>query len=139
MLDNKFTEEESSIIMSNLIEAIDYLHSIEIVHRDIKPENILFDKFDDFTTLKVVDFGLSSQFFEANGDFEFCGTPLYMAPEQIEKKVYTKSIDIWSSGIIMYILLHNGIHPFFNKGESSSVFLDKLKLGKWKCNAEISK
>ena len=82
---------------------------------------------------------MSSQFFEAIGDFEFCGTLLYMAPEQIEKTVYTKAIDIWSCGIVMYMLLNNGLHPFFNKGESTSVYLEKLKIGKWKTINKISK
>jgi calcium/calmodulin-dependent protein kinase I len=109
------------------------------VHRDIKPENILLANQKDFSSLKLIDFGLSSQYFEIMGDFEFCGTLLYMAPEQLEKRIYTKSIDIWSCGIIMYQLLNNGIHPFYNKGDHSSKFCEKLKLGKWNSICNLSK
>jgi serine/threonine protein kinase len=123
----------------NLFDAVDYLHSREIVHRDIKPENILLANQKDFTSLKLIDFGLSSQYFEIMGDFEFCGTLLYMAPEQLEKRVYTKSIDIWSCGIIMYQLLNNGIHPFHNKGDDSNSFSERLKIGKWKSICTLSK
>ncbi len=123
----------------NLFDAVEYLHSREIVHRDIKPENILFDDYKDLSSLKLIDFGLSSQYFEIMGDFEFCGTLIYMAPEQIEKRVYTKAIDIWSCGIIMYMLLNDGIHPFHNKGENSSIFMDKLKQGKWESKNRLSK
>ncbi len=125
--------------MLNLFDAVEYLHSREIVHRDIKPENILFDDYKDLSTLKLIDFGLSSQYFEVMGDFEFCGTLLYMAPEQLEKRVYTKAIDIWSCGIIMYMLLNNGTHPFYLKGDSSNQFVDKLKIGKWLSKNTLSK
>ena len=101
------------MIIQSLFETVEYLHSREIVHRDIKPENILFDDNTNLASLKLIDFGLSSQFFEITGDFEFCGTLLYMAPEQLEKKIYTKSIDIWSCGIVCYKLLNNGLHPFW--------------------------
>jgi serine/threonine protein kinase len=134
-----FSEEEASQIISCLFNAVDYLHSREIVHRDIKPENILLADDKDFTSLKLIDFGLSSQYFEFIGDYEFCGTLIYMAPEQLEKRVYTKSIDIWSCGIIMYQLLNNGIHPFYNKGDSSLRFNEKLKSGKWISNNILSK
>jgi len=87
----------------------------------------------------LIDFGLSSQYFEVMGDFEFCGTLIYMAPEQMEKRIYTKAIDIWSCGIIMYMLLHNGMHPFYFKGENSSSFMEKLKIGKWECKNRLSK
>jgi serine/threonine protein kinase len=123
----------------NLFDAVDYLHSREIVHRDIKPENILLANQKDFTSLKLIDFGLSSQYFEIMGDFEFCGTLLYMAPEQLEKRVYTKSIDIWSCGIIMYQLLNNGIHPFYDKGDDSNKFYERLKIGRWKSIYTLSK
>lgn len=62
-----------------------------------------------------------------------------MAPEQIDKRVYTKAIDIWSCGIIMYMLLNNGVHPLFKKGDTSDMFIEKLRAGKWTCHSKISK
>ncbi len=125
--------------MKSLFEAVEYLHSREIIHRDLKPENILFEDYSNLSSLKVVDFGLSSQFCETNKNFEFCGTLAYMAPEQLEKKTYTKAIDIWSCGIIMFILLNNGNHPFFVKGDKKEFLVEKLRLGKRKNINKLSK
>jgi calcium/calmodulin-dependent protein kinase I len=130
-------EAEIAIIMKSLLETIQYLHSMEIVHRDIKPENILISNLDDLSTIKIVDFGLSAQYFEINEEYDFCGTLIYMAPEQIEKKFYSKSIDIWSCGIIFYLLL-NGQHPLFSKGDTKKSFIQKLKKPQWKFHREIS-
>jgi serine/threonine protein kinase len=125
--DKKISEEEASIVMQSLISAVDYLHSRNICHRDIKPENIMFDNLHDFNSLKLVDFGLSAQYYEVLEEFEFCGTLIYMAPEQVEKKIYTKAIDMWSVGIIMYMLLNNGIHPLYKTGDKSRDYIEKLK------------
>ena len=111
-------EKEARIIIERLISAVEYLHNKQICHRDIKPENIMFSRENDLTSIKLIDFGLSAQNFNNNllyGDY--CGTLLYMAPEQIEKKSYSQTVDIWSIGIILFMLLNNGQHPFYNKGD----------------------
>ena len=136
--ENKFSEEEASRIMESLISAVGYLHSRDICHRDIKPENIMFDNYKDLTSLKLVDFGLSAQYFEVLEEYEFCGTLIYMAPEQIDKKIYTKAIDMWSCGIIMFMLLNNGMHPIYIKGESSREYIEKLRSSKWNFNCKTS-
>ena len=94
-------EEEASLILSQILSAVQYLHSNDICHRDIKPENIMFANKDDLTSLKLIDFGLSASNFLEFQESEYCGTFLYMAPEQIEKKTYSITVDIWSIGIIM--------------------------------------
>jgi serine/threonine protein kinase len=137
--ERKITEEEASKMMECLFSAVDYLHSREICHRDIKPENILFDNYNDVSTLKLVDFGLSAQYFEVLEEYEFCGTLIYMAPEQIEKRVYSKTIDIWSCGIIMYMLLNNGKHPIYAKGDRHRDYVEKLKKPKWTFQNKVSK
>ena len=91
----------------------------------------MFENEEDISTLKLIDFGLSSF---NNKENEYCGTFLYMAPEILfnNKKLLTNEIDIWSVGIIMYQLLNKNIHPFFNKFElkknnHKKDFLENLK------------
>ena len=134
----KITEEEASIILKNVLSAIIYLHSKQICHRDIKPENIMLSKENDLHSIKIIDFGLSAQNFDNLLNNDYCGTYLYMAPEQIEKKLYFKSVDIWSIGILMYMLLNKGNHPFYNKGDKMEDFVKKLNEKKIKFNNNIS-
>ena len=126
----KITEEEASIILNHILSAVAYLHSKQICHRDIKPENIMLSKENDLHSIKIIDFGLSAQNFDKLINNDYCGTYIYMAPEQIEKKLYFISVDIWSIGILMFILLNNGKHPFYIKGDNKKDFVKKIMAGK---------
>ena len=123
----KITEEEASIILRQIFSAVVYLHSKQICHRDIKPENIMLSRENDLKSIKIIDFGLSAQNFDKLMNSDYCGTYIYMAPEQIEKKLYFISVDIWSIGILMFMLLNNGKHPFYIKGESRKSFNKKVE------------
>ncbi len=127
---HKISEEDASLILGKVLSAVEYLHSMQICHRDIKPENIMISKENDLSSIKIIDFGLSAQQFNYLSNNEYCGTLLYMAPEQIEKKLYHFSVDIWSIGILMYMLLNNGKHPFYIKGDKKEDFIKKIKYGK---------
>ena len=96
-----FDEQDMSTIIYQLLKALIFIHSKNIVHRDIKPENILFSDKNDFSSLKLIDFGLATQ---KKTDNKTVGTPYYMAPEMIKGKFSPKS-DIWSVGIIIYLML----------------------------------
>ena len=134
----KITEEEASIILQRILSAIKYLHSKQICHRDIKPENIMLSRENDLTSIKIIDFGLSAQNFDKLLNNNYCGTYIYMAPELIEKKLYFISVDIWSIGILMYILLNKGKHPFYIKGDKKNGVAEKIKSGKFKLYENIS-
>ena len=90
----KIKEEEASLILSSVLSAVEYMHSMHICHRDIKPENIMFSEKDNLSSIKIIDFGLSAQHFNYLTNNDYCGTFIYMAPEQIEKKLYHYSVDI---------------------------------------------
>ena len=124
---SKITEEEASIILRHVLSAITYLHSKQICHRDIKPENIMLSKENDLHSIKIIDFGLSAQNFDYLINNDYCGTYIYMAPEQIEKKLYFISVDIWSIGILMFMLLNSGKHPFYIKGDNRKDYDQKIK------------
>ena len=123
----KISENEASLILSQILSAVVYLHGKQICHRDIKPENIMLSKENDLNGIKIIDFGLSAQNFDKLINNDYCGTYIYMAPEQIEKKLYFISVDIWSIGILMFMLLNNGKHPFYIKGDTKTDFIKKVE------------
>jgi len=126
----KINEEEASLILSSVLSAVAYMHSMHICHRDIKPENIMFSEENNLSSIKIIDFGLSAQHFNYLTNNDYCGTVIYMAPEQIEKKLYHYSVDIWSIGILMFMLLNGGKHPFYQKNDRKEDFIRKIKIGK---------
>lgn len=115
-----FSEKEAAEITYQLFSAINYLHKNNIVHRDIKPENIVLD--DKF--LKLVDFGTSQEFKKGNLFNQVEGTPYYIAPEVLSGS-YNEKCDIWSAGVILYILL-SGTPPFNGKNDDE-IFSNVLK------------
>ena len=114
----RMDEREASFVFFQLVDGMQYLHSKNIIHRDIKPENILLKENKPYPTIKIADFGMAkiSQF-----GTTACGTTQYAAPEVIlsslSKPKYTKACDVWSIGIILYILL-SGTHPFSMDNEN---------------------
>ena len=128
---NNINEEKSRIIIKQLLNALSYLHYVcDICHRDIKPENIMLLKQDDISIIKLLDFGLSSDSFESKSYMENCGTLIYMAPEQINNSSYSKIVDIWSVGIVLYMLLNNGKNPFYTQGENNEEIIYRITKGK---------
>jgi len=91
--------------MKNLLESLVYIHSWNIIHRDLKPENlILRNKQDDFDVV-IVDFGLSTMVKDDQLPSLACGSPGYIAPEVLEGNSYDYKADVFSFGVICYLLL----------------------------------
>lgn len=113
--DGAFTEREAAQIMHEICLAVKFLHDMNIAHRDLKPENLLLVSNDPNSILKLTDFGFAKETFE-NSVKQLqtpCYTPYYVAPEVLGPEKYDKSCDIWSLGVIMYILLC-GFPPFYS-------------------------
>ncbi|KAL2133927.1 hypothetical protein VTI74DRAFT_1345 [Chaetomium olivicolor] len=109
----KLTEAETRKVFLQLFDGIKYLHDRNMVHRDIKPENILLMD-EDLNNVKIGDFGLAKIVGEASFTTTLCGTPSYVAPEVLvdnRNRKYTKAVDIWSLGVVLYICLC-GFPPF---------------------------
>lgn len=109
---DKLTEKQMAFFVKGLVSALDYMHNhipINVIHRDIKGENILIGKDGE---IKLGDFGLCN--YEENKRSTYCGTPEYIAPEQLQGKRYSIEVDIWAVGILMFELL-TGETPFLQK------------------------
>lgn len=123
----RFTEADAARTLQQIISGVNYLHQHRIVHRDLKPENILLETRERDTLVKIVDFGLSS-FFDPNVKLiDRLGTPYYIAPEVLKEK-YDEKCDVWSCGVILYILLC-GYPPFV--GHTDKQILHHISLGKY--------
>ncbi|EFQ26246.1 uncharacterized protein GLRG_01390 [Colletotrichum graminicola M1.001] len=112
VMKQKLSEDETRKLFKQLFQGIKYLHDRNIVHRDIKPENILM--VDRDLHVKLADFGLAKIIGEESFTTTLCGTPSYVAPEILAEgrhRKYTKAVDIWSLGVVLYICLC-GFPPF---------------------------
>ncbi|XP_064488108.1 MAP kinase-activated protein kinase 2-like isoform X2 [Ornithodoros turicata] len=108
-----FTEREAAEIVRDICMAVAHLHRMDIAHRDLKPENLLYSKADSTGVLKLTDFGFAKETTSFNSLQTPCYTPYYVAPEVLGPERYDKSCDMWSLGVIMYILLC-GFPPFYS-------------------------
>lgn len=122
----KFCEAEAAKIMYSLLHAVSHLHSQSISHRDLKPENIMFSSTDEHAEIKLVDFGLAKLFSNTEESLNtVVGTPYYVAPEVLNER-YGISCDMWSLGVILYMLLI-GKPPF--PGNSPKLIIDRVVTG----------
>uniref|UniRef100_A0A8C6T5Z4 non-specific serine/threonine protein kinase n=1 Tax=Neogobius melanostomus TaxID=47308 RepID=A0A8C6T5Z4_9GOBI len=106
----KFSELEAGMMVSDVSEALNYIHCKSIVHRDLKPENLLIEHLtNDICRLKLGDFGLAMVVTEPV--YTICGTPTYVAPEILLETGYGVPVDVWALGVLLYIVLC-GFPPF---------------------------
>ena len=113
-----FNEAKAVRVIGQILLALNYIHNNNIMHRDLKPENILLEsELPDNLDIKLSDFGFATYLKPEGGENLQCGSPLYMAPEIIRCEDYTDRVDIWSTGVIAYILLC-GRPPFGGKNKN---------------------
>lgn len=110
-----YSERKAAKICRGIVTVVHVCHFMGVMHRDLKPENFLFESKDEDSDLKAIDFGLSVFIEEGRIYKEIVGSAYYVAPE-VFKRNYGKEIDVWSAGVILYILL-SGVPPFWAETE----------------------
>ncbi|KAJ8449468.1 hypothetical protein Cgig2_002265 [Carnegiea gigantea] len=110
-----YTERAAAAVTKTIVEVVQICHRHGVMHRDLKPENFLFANKKENSALKAIDFGLSIFFKPGERFTEIVGSPYYMAPEVL-KRNYGPEVDVWSAGVILYILLC-GVPPFWAETE----------------------
>ena len=133
---NYLSEEKSFKYFIQVVNAIYFLHKNDLIHRDIKPENILMFKDG---IVKLCDFGWCARL-DGGQRITFCGTVEYMSPEMVNKEEYSKEIDIWSLGILLYEMTH-GYSPFKPDKAKFNIYdvIDNIKIKDLKFAKDISK
>merc|ERR1712232_571392 len=120
-----YSEKTAAELVLNIVSAVKYLHDRQIAHRDLKPTNLLLKNEHDLTNVKIADFGLSKIMGDNNMMQTACGTPIYVAPEVLSGEAYDKEVDMWSVGVITYILLC-GFPPFFDDGSNMGELFEQI-------------
>ncbi|XP_066264221.1 striated muscle preferentially expressed protein kinase-like [Branchiostoma lanceolatum] len=119
--------------LAQLLGALQYIHSKDIVHLDIKPENLLLTKSES-GQLKLCDFGLSRQLSPETPETCRFGTPEFVAPETVAKEPVHLTTDIWSTGVLLYVLL-SGVSPFMGNNDKETY--TRVKAGRWAFDQKI--
>ncbi|GAB4844818.1 Calcium-dependent protein kinase 4 [Ancistrocladus abbreviatus] len=111
-----YSERQAAQLIKTIVGVVEACHSLGVMHRDLKPENFLFENNDEDAKLKATDFGLSVFYKPGQYFSDVVGSPYYVAPEVLCKR-YGPEVDVWSAGVILYILL-SGVPPFWAETES---------------------
>ncbi|KAL6965199.1 Calcium-dependent protein kinase 4 [Sarracenia purpurea var. burkii] len=119
-----YSERRAAVLIKTIVGVVEACHSLGVMHRDLKPENFLFDSPDEDAKLKATDFGLSIFYKPGQYFSDVVGSPYYVAPEVLHK-YYGPEIDVWSAGVILYILL-SGAPPFWAESDTG-IFRQILK------------
>ncbi|KAK4382344.1 Calcium-dependent protein kinase [Sesamum angolense] len=119
-----YTERKAAELARLIVGVVEACHSLGVMHRDLKPENFLFVNDEEESPLKTIDFGLSVFFRPGETFTDVVGSPYYVAPEVLRKH-YGQECDVWSAGVIIYILL-SGVPPFWDETEQG-IFEQVLK------------
>mmetsp|Transcript_16537 Transcript_16537/g.24537 ORF Transcript_16537/g.24537 Transcript_16537/m.24537 type:complete len:233 (+) Transcript_16537:593-1291(+) len=128
-----YNEKEARDVCKILFEALQYCHSQNVAHRDLKPENLLLQSEDNDSDLKLADFGFAKRCSSENCLTTQCGTPGYVAPEILEGTPYGCKADMWSLGVIVYIIL--GGYPPFIESNQRELFR-KIRRGQYEFHEE---
>jgi len=134
---SKYTEREARTAFAQMVEAIGHCHAHEIVHRDLKPENLLYANKEGLPggdVLKLADFGLADIIHPDEHLRAVCGSPGYLAPEILQRTAYGKEVDLWSCGVILYILLC-GYPPFWDAHGRDREVQKQIKKGQYEFDA----
>ena len=122
----KVSEKNCARIIRKIAQGIQYLNAFGIIHRDIKPENIMFARDSDIKTLKIIDLGVGKTLSYGETTNDSIGTNGYISPEIYLHQDYSFKIDIWSLGIILYLLVTGGILPFDDVNMDCKVIAKKV-------------
>jgi len=128
-----YNEKEARDVCKILLEAICYCHKNNVAHRDLKPENLLLVSPTDDYKVKIADFGFAKRVRRPNSLITQCGTPGYVAPEILEGRRYDTKADMWSVGVILYILL-GGYPPFIENNQR--MLFRKIRKGQYEFHEE---
>ena len=121
-------DSECSTIIKNILQGIEYLSQNGVIHRDLKPENIMFKNKNDLNSLVICDLGIAGEMKNIYSFMDMkCGTLTFMAPEIIMDRQYDNLVDIWSTGIIMYILESGGAHPLLYESKYKNEYIEDIK------------
>ena len=134
VLKSYYNEKEARDATKIILEALEYCHIKKVAHRDLKPENLLLQNQEDDSKLKLADFGFAKRTNDNDSGLTTqCGTPGYVAPEILEGKVYGTKADVWSIGVITYVLL-GGYPPFIDQNQRK--LFTKIRKGQYEVSLQ---
>jgi serine/threonine protein kinase len=128
-----YNEQDAKLLIHTLLKATEFFHHHNVAHRDLKPQNLLLKSNTNPWDIVISDFGFSCRVHQPMSLTTRCGTPSYVAPEVLKNAPYDQSVDMWSIGVITYVLLC-GYPPFADQNQSD--LFRRIRMSNWKFRGE---